>query len=157
MDAIRLLEVSHRKVETLFQQIKQNSELQEVAVAKGNFDELYQELSIHTIIEEQVFYPALTKYEGFHDLLEDAFGEHAQARLALSEIAALEPSSREWHNRLEKLEEEINHHVKDEEEYLFPRAREFCSQEELATLGLDLEKAKSSRLNSDLLSQPLTE
>jgi hemerythrin superfamily protein len=156
MDAIRLLEASHRKVETLFQQIKlkQTSQPQE---AKANFDELYQELSIHTIIEEQVFYPALTKYEGFHDLLEDAFKEHAEARLALSEIAALKPSSNEWRTRLEKLEKEINHHVKDEEEDLFPRARKFCSQEELVTLGLDLENAKSSRLNSDLLSQPVTE
>lgn len=151
MDAIKLLEESHRKVEDLFQQAKASKQANEAAAI---FDKLYQELSIHTIIEEQVFYPALTKYEGFHALLKDAYQEHAEARLALGEIAALEPASSEWLNQIKKLEKEINHHVKDEEEDLFPRTRKYSSSQELKTLGEELEKAKTSRLNSALLSKP---
>lgn len=156
MDAIDFLMDSHRKVEVLFEGLKQGEKLPELQ-AKDLFDQLYGELSVHTIIEEQVFYPALTKYPGFHDLLKDAYGEHAQARLALSEIAALPVGQKEWQQRINKLSKDINHHVKDEEQDLFPRTRQFVSEEHLQTLKTELEQAKVSQLNSDLLSQPTSE
>lgn len=154
MDAIELLKDSHRKVERLFQQMELTSSPTE---AKDAFEQVYHELSVHTIIEEQVFYPALAKYPQFHELLKDAFKEHGEARLALSEIAALEPKSEKWNKQVSKLVKDINHHVKDEEEDLFPKTREFVSQPQLQELAQELEQAKSSRLNSDLLSQPISE
>jgi hemerythrin superfamily protein len=54
-----------------------------------------------------------------------------------------------------KVWKELKHHIKDEEEKLFPKVREVMSEKELKVLGAELEEGKSSKLDSDLLSQPL--
>jgi len=152
MDATELLEKDHDKVEELFQQIETGA-----TGTKGEavFTKIYHELSIHTIIEEQVFYPALARYAEFTSLLKDAYTEHAEAKREMGEIASLDSSSEEWKKKVAKLQKDIQHHVKDEEEKLFPKVRATMSKKELNDLGQELTKAKSSNLNGELLSQPL--
>jgi hemerythrin superfamily protein len=152
MDATELLEKDHDKVEALFQQIEAGA-----SGKKGEtlFTKIYHELSIHAIIEEQVFYPGLARFSEFSGLLKDAYSEHAEAKRAMGEIASLDSSSEEWQKKVAKLQKDIQHHVKDEEEKLFPKVREKLSKQELSTLGQELAKAKTSNLDGELLSQPL--
>jgi hemerythrin superfamily protein len=152
MDATELLEKDHDKVEELFKQIEAGANGKK---GEALFTKIYHELSVHAIIEEQVFYPALARFSEFSSLLKDAYSEHAQVKLEMGEIATLDSSSQEWNKKVTKLWKDIQHHVKDEEEKLFPQVREKLSQKELSTLGLELAKAKSSNLNGELLSQPL--
>jgi hemerythrin superfamily protein len=152
MDAIELLEKDHDKVENFFTQIEQG-----VTPVKGKtlFKNIYHELAIHAIVEEQVFYPAIAAYPQFKSMLKDAFSEHAEVKQQLGDIAYMEPASDEWNKMMLKVWEEIKHHISDEEEKLFPKVREVMSEKELKTLGAELKLAKSSNLDSDLLSQPL--
>lgn len=86
MDGLELLKQDHEKVDKLFQQIEiggSNTQPQEL------FNQIYRELTIHTIIEEQVFYPALAKFPEMESLLKDAYEEHAEAKLSLGKIANL--------------------------------------------------------------------
>jgi hemerythrin superfamily protein len=152
MNALELLKKDHDKVENMFTQVEQG-----VTAAKGKtlFKNIYHELAVHTIIEEQVFYPALAGNPQFKALLKDAFSEHAQVKQQLGTIAYLEPASDEWNKMMGEVWKELKHHINDEEEKLFPKVREVMSEKELKALGAELKEAKSSTLDSDLLSQPL--
>ena len=122
-DAIALLKEDHRKVEDLFAQF-------EKAKGDGRKEKLAlqicTELTIHTMIEEEIFYPSL---EGKvdEDLLKESFVEHDAAKVLVAEIEGGEPSDDFYDAKVKVLMEEIEHHVEEEEkpkEGLFAQARD---------------------------------
>ena len=121
-DAIALLKEDHRKVEDLFEKFekaKGDGRKQKLAL------EICKELTIHTILEEEIFYPAVEgKVE--EDLLKESFVEHDAAKLLIAEIEAGGPSDEYYDSKVKVLSEEIEHHVEEEEkrgEGLFAQAR----------------------------------
>ena len=123
MDAITLLREDHRKVEDLFEQF-------EKATGDGRKEqlalEICKELTIHTIIEEEIFYPAIEgKVE--EDLLKESFVEHDAAKVLIAEIEAGGPSDEYYDAKVKVLKEQIEHHVEEEEkpkDGLFAQTRE---------------------------------
>ena len=123
-DAIVLLKDDHRKVEELFKEF-------ESAKGEGRKQKLAHEialeLSVHAAIEEEIFYPAI---EGKvdEDLLKESFVEHDAAKVLIAEIEAAEGASDEFFDaKVKVLQEEIEHHVEEEEkpkEGLFAQARD---------------------------------
>ena len=83
------------------------------------------ELSIHAQIEEEIFYPACEgKVE--EDLLKEAYVEHDGAKVLIAEIMAGKPSDEFYDAKVKVLQEQIEHHVQEEEkrlEGLFSQAR----------------------------------
>ncbi len=154
MDALELLANDHRKVETIFQQFEQGINLTQ---ANQLFKELYQELSLHALAEENVFYPALARDTDLSSELKDAFKEHSEVKAVFGELAALEMSGNEWLDKMAKLIRDVKHHVNDEETKIFPRARQLFSATELQTLGQELQKAKDMSRESVMNSLPMQE
>ena len=121
-DAVALLKEDHRSVEDLFAQF-------EKASGEGRKQKLAEqiclELSIHAKIEEEIFYPACEgKVE--EDLLKEAYVEHDGAKVLIAEILAGEPSDEFYDSKVTVLQEQIEHHVEEEEkrlEGLFSQAR----------------------------------
>jgi len=121
-DAVALLKEDHRAVEELFAQF-------EKASGEGRKQKLASqiclELSVHARIEEEIFYPACEgKVE--EDLLKEAYVEHDGAKLLIAEILAGEPSDEFYDAKVTVLQEQIEHHVEEEEkrlEGLFAQAR----------------------------------
>jgi hemerythrin superfamily protein len=131
-DAIALLKADHRKVEELFEQFEKargDDRKQKLAL------EICKELTIHTILEEEIFYPACEgKVED--DMLKEAVVEHDAAKVMIAEIEAGEPSEDFYDAKVKVLQEEIEHHVKEEEqrgEGIFAQARD--SDIDLDALG----------------------
>ena len=121
-DAIALLKADHRKVESLFEQVeKATSASRKQSLAH----EICTELKIHTLIEEEIFYPAFRgKIED--DTLDEAYVEHDGAKVLIAEILAGEPSDEFYDSKVTVLQEQIEHHVEEEEkrlEGLFSQAR----------------------------------
>lgn len=122
-DAIALLKEDHRTVEKLFEQF-------EGAKGEGRKEKLAHqiclELSVHATIEEEIFYPAC---EGKVDeeLLKESYVEHDAAKVMIAEIMAGEGGDDEFFDaKVKVLQEEIEHHVQEEEkrlEGLFSQAR----------------------------------
>jgi hemerythrin superfamily protein len=122
-DAITLLKQDHRTVEDLFADF-------EKARGEGRKQKLAEkiclELSVHAAIEEEIFYPAC---EGKvdEDLLKESYVEHDAAKLLIAEISAgSEQSDDFFDSKVKVLQEEIEHHVEEEEkrmEGLFSQAR----------------------------------
>ena len=121
-DAIALLKEDHRKVEGLFEQFekaKGDGRKEKIAL------EICKELTIHSMIEEEIFYPSI---EGKvdEDLLKESFVEHDAAKVLIAEIEAGDPSDEFYDAKIKVLKEEIEHHVEEEEkpkEGLFAQTR----------------------------------
>jgi hypothetical protein len=122
MDAIALLKQDHRTVEDLFAEFEKASgdgRKQKLA------EQICLELSVHAKIEEEIFYPACEgKVE--EDLLKEAYVEHDGAKLLIAQIMAGEPSDEFYDAKVTVLQEQIEHHVEEEEkrlEGMFSQAR----------------------------------
>jgi hemerythrin superfamily protein len=139
-DAITLLKNDHREVEELFEQF-------EKAKGDGRKEKLAlqicKELTIHTMLEEEIFYPACEgKVE--EDLLKESFVEHDAAKVLIAEIEAGEPSDDFFDSKVKVLKEEIEHHVEEEERPktgLFAQARE--ADLEMKAIGDQLARRKA--------------
>jgi hemerythrin superfamily protein len=136
-DAIALLKEDHRTVEKLFKDF-------ESAKGDGRKEKLARqiclELSIHTKIEEEIFYPACDgKIE--EDLLKEALVEHDSAKLLVAEIEAGNGQTDDFFDaKVQVLSEQIEHHVEEEEKELFPEVRK--ADIDLKALGEQLAERK---------------
>ncbi len=122
-DAIALLKEDHRKVEDLFEKFdKARKEERKQALAR----EICTELTIHAMIEEEIFYPACHDQIADEDLLDESYVEHDGAKVLISEIMS-NVNAHFFEAKFTVLAEQIKHHVKEEEkrsEGLFARARD---------------------------------
>ena len=132
IDATKLLAEDHRKVEKLFEDFEKASGVdRKEKIAR----EICTELKIHTMIEEEIFYPALRgKIED--DSLDEAYVEHDGAKLLINELEAAEPDESFYDAKVKVLQEQIEHHVKEEEKIqgnIFQQAR--ATDVDLMALG----------------------
>ncbi len=122
-DAIALLKADHRTVEELFDKFENASGKDRKRQIAEN---ICTELKIHSMIEEEIFYPALQgKIE--HELLDEAYVEHDGAKVLINDIMAGGPDDDYYDAKVTVLQEEIEHHVKEEEapsEGMFSQARD---------------------------------
>lgn len=139
LDAVALLKQDHRTVEDLFAQFeKASGDGQKQKLA----EQICLELSVHASIEEEIFYPACDgKVE--EDLLKEAYVEHDGAKVLIAEILAGEPSDEFYDSKVKVLQEQIEHHVEEEEkrlEGLFSQARK--AELDMDALGAELAARK---------------
>ncbi len=129
-DAVALLKQDHRTVEDLFEQFERAS-------GEGRKQKLAEqiclELSVHAMIEEEIFYPACEgKVE--EDLIKEAYVEHDGAKILIAQIQDGDGQSDEFFDaKVKVLQEQIEHHVKEEEQ----RMEGMFAQAQKA--GLDME------------------
>jgi hemerythrin superfamily protein len=142
MDGISLLKNDHRKVEKIFSEIeKGNGNRQQL------FAELKNELEVHAEIEEQLFYPAVRDAKQTHDIVLESFQEHAQVKKVLADLDAADKKTEHWLAGLKVLMEDVQHHVGEEENELFPKVKDkVLSKEELEELGMRMEQMKTQLL-----------
>jgi hypothetical protein len=110
--AIQLLKQDHRTVEDLFQEFEEAKKATDKrAIAK----EICMELTIHSMIEEEIFYPAVKDVVD-DEIYGEAHVEHDGAKVLIAEIMASDPSDEFYDARVKVLSEMIKHHVKEEEQ-----------------------------------------
>jgi hemerythrin-like domain-containing protein len=143
MDAFKLLKADHEKVAELFERMESAS-----GKAKLNvFKQIKTELELHAHIEEKIFYPALEKPSETHDLTLEAYEEHNQVKKLLTELGRARTANDEWEAKAKVLQENVEHHVEEEENELFPKADQVLGDEEIEDLGqrMEAEKARKQR------------
>jgi hypothetical protein len=136
-NAITLLKADHRKVEDLFEKYeKARGRKKEIA------HQICLELTVHTIIEEEIFYPACRDTVE-DDMLDEAQVEHDGAKVLIAELEAGTPDDEFYDAKVKVLSEEIKHHVKEEEKRggVFSQARD--SDMDLDALGEELQERKT--------------
>lgn len=148
MNAIELLKADHKKVNALFGKVKATEEGEH----KELFEQIKQELDVHTHIEETIFYPRMREEEELEDIVLEGIEEHHQAKIFLRELSSLTDDSEKFEPKLKVLMEDITHHVQEEEGKMFPKIEELFDEETLMELGAEMEEEKESFQNSQAAS-----
>lgn len=121
-DAVSLLKDDHDKVKSMFEQYEELGDRAHISKQKLAL-EICTELTKHAIAEEEIFYPAVRAATKDEDMVDEAVVEHASAKDLIAQIIAMEPTDDLYDAKVKVLGELIDHHVKEEEEEMFPKAR----------------------------------
>lgn len=142
--AIDLLKDDHQKVKDLLEQLAGTSDRAQ-KTRKDLLQKIEQELSIHTRIEEEIFYPAFRDADGkeHKKMYFEATEEHrAVEKLVLPDLKETDPSSEQFAGRAKVLQELVQHHISEEEEDMFPQAEKSLDSQLLQELGRKMEERK---------------
>jgi hemerythrin superfamily protein len=143
MDACELLDADHIAVKHLFVEYARLAMAAPDASASDRTElarRICNELTVHASIEEQVFYPALrAAAPDAADLLDEALQEHQEAKEMVAQIEAMASAGPEMDDLVSRLAQAIEHHVKEERDELFPKAKTLLGPR-LAELGTRLKE-----------------
>lgn len=141
-DALELLKTDHDKVAAMFEKVKANEDGDHTQT----FRRIKEELDLHAHVEEHIFYPHLMENgdKELKKIVREGLEEHGQVKMLLSEIAGLSGTSPTFKAKLKVLIEDVEHHVEEEENQMFPLVRDQVDQQMRVRLGslIEAEKAK---------------
>jgi hemerythrin-like domain-containing protein len=140
-DAIALLTEDHKKVLAMFKAFKKLKEDEASDEEKAEIvQQTCHELTVHAEIEEEIFYPAARASLDDGDLVDEAEVEHATAKDLIEQLEVMEPGDELYDAKFTVLGEYINHHIKEEQDELFPKVRK--TDLDLQELGAELAERK---------------
>jgi hemerythrin superfamily protein len=149
MSAIDMLESQHREVEALFKQYEN---------AKGDgkkeeiFTKIADKLAVHAAIEEKHFYPA-AKSDDTEDLVTEAAEEHLSVKRLIADLLELDVKDEHFDAKVKVLQEQVEHHVEEEEEELFPKVEKMLDAEMLDALEQEMTATQEQLLEQGNPSQ----
>jgi len=141
MIATDLLKEDHRRVDRLFKKVKDTPKGEHPAL----FKQIKAELDVHAHIEEVVFYPPLEAKgnKELKDITREGIEEHRQAKMFLKELDGMSAGHKQFEAKLKVLMEDIEHHVKEEEDEMFPMVEDQFSTAAQEKMAADLKKEKA--------------
>ena len=142
-DAIALLRADHQQVSALFEQYEK---ARLASKKKAIVGEICSALRVHAQIEEELFYPAAKATLKDHELVPEALVEHASLKALMAQIEGKDPNGEEFDAKVKVLSEYVKHHVKEEQNELFPKVR--ASRLDIRDLGARLALRKAELLGA---------
>lgn len=137
-NAIALLEADHKVVNALFkkyEKLTQNNEKKDIVT------KICHELSIHAQVEEEIFYPQFKKALHDSELIPEATVEHATLKDLIAQVEGKEPDGEMFDAKIKVMSEYVKHHVKEEEDEIFPKAKK--SSLNLEKIGSEISNRKA--------------
>lgn len=143
-DAIALLKEDHETVKKLFAEFKSVSHSDEESKKEQIVEEIIEALDLHATVEEEIFYPAVKKArsEQTKDEVREAYEEHKQIKALLAALNDATPNDETYDSKVKVLQEDVEHHVEEEEGEMFPDAKKFLGAEKLQSLGEQIARRK---------------
>jgi hemerythrin superfamily protein len=136
-EAIAILRADHKLVSELFAEVdktrKQDKKMRLV-------EQICQELTIHAQVEEEIFYPAVKEALDDDELVPEAQVEHASLKALIAELEGAEGDDEMYDARVKVLSEYVKHHVKEEQNEMFPKVRK--TDLDLVELGAQITQRK---------------
>jgi hemerythrin-like domain-containing protein len=148
MDAIGMLKADHEKVKELFRKYEAAGDRayqQKQRIA----EEVFAEITVHSALEEELLYPAVkaeTDKQG-QELVAESVEEHHVVAMLIEELKALDPKDERYDAKFTVLIENIEHHIKEEEDELFPEAEDVLG-DEIEELGAQMKERKDQLMAS---------
>ena len=137
-DATAMLKADHKKVSGLFDEFEKSRSprRKKEIVAK-----ICMELTIHTQLEEEIFYPAVKAALKDHELVPEATVEHGAVKDLISQVQNVEPNGEMYEAKVKVMGEFVKHHVKEEHNEIFPKAKK--TKLDMVALGLRMADRKA--------------
>ncbi len=149
-DAIALLRADHKLVNDLFEQFEKSRSANR---KKTLVAQICRELTVHALIEEEIFYPAFRAAVKDKELVPEAAVEHATVKDLIAQVEGVEPEGEMFDARVKVMGEYVKHHVKEEQNEMFKKAR--ASKMDLAALGEQLAQRKAELMAADGMAAAL--
>ena len=143
MDALALLKDDHEKMRKLLEELETTTE-RGVKTREELFSKIKGELTVHEIIEEEIFYPALRDHPKAKDIVLEGYEEHHVVDLVMAELEDLPVDDESWGAKAKVMQENVEHHMEEEEGEMFQKARSIFDRDELEELGRRMEARKSA-------------
>ena len=141
INALKLLEKDHDQVDALFKQYDSEKDDMKAAQKQKLAMQICEMLTVHATIEEEIFYPAIRNLdEETKDLVSEAAVEHQSLKDIIGRLEAAPTSDPLYDAGVKVLSEYVKHHVKEEENEIFPKVR--SSEIDLDALGQRLMERK---------------
>jgi hemerythrin-like domain-containing protein len=142
-DATAMLRADHKKVSALFAQYEaaRATSRKQAIVAQ-----ICMELKVHTQIEEEIFYPAVKAALKDHELVPEATVEHASVKDLIAQVEGKQPDGEMFDAKIQVMSEFVKHHVKEEQNEMFPKARK--TKLDMKQLGAEMAERKRQLLAS---------
>jgi len=163
MDAIELLKHQHEEALGMIARLKSDEEMTEGSRLEL-FDKLKEALTLHTKMEEELFYPALEHFEETRSLVAESYQEHRRLDQLLQKMsglkggrsseAATNQGSVDWPSLLDELRTDVMHHVSEEENELFPKARKLLTRDRIQEMGDRMRGVQTGQSKIDQLIYP---
>lgn len=148
MDAIEMLKADHEKVKELFRQYEAAGD-RAYQKKKSIAEEVFTEITVHSSLEEELFYPAVkaeTDKQG-QELVAEAVEEHHVVAMLIEELKALDPKDERYDAKFSVLMDNVEHHIKEEEDELFPEAEDVLG-DAIEDLGAQMKERKGQLMAS---------
>jgi hemerythrin superfamily protein len=137
-EATSLLRADHKLVNDLFAEYeKSRSNVRKKQIVST----ICKELTIHAQIEEEIFYPAVKAALKDKELIPEATVEHATLKDLIAQVKDVDPDGEIFDAKIKVLSEYVKHHVKEEQNEIFPKAKE--SSLDLVEMGAQLAERKA--------------
>ena len=142
MDALKLLKDDHEKMRKLLTELESTTE-RGVKTREELFATIKGELTVHEIIEEEIFYPALKDHPKAKDIVLEGYEEHHVVDVVMAELEDLPVDDESWGAKAKVMKENVEHHMEEEEGEMFQKARQVFDKDELEELGTRMEQRKT--------------
>jgi len=129
-EATAMLRADHKLVSSLFDEFEKTRSAGKKAKLVA---QICKELTVHTQIEEEIFYPAVKEALKDHELVPEANVEHQSVKDLIAQVEGVEPGDEMYDARVKVMGEFVKHHVKEEQNEMFPKAKK--SKLDLVELG----------------------
>jgi hemerythrin-like domain-containing protein len=120
--ALEMLKEDHDKVKKAFKEFEK-MDREDAETLQQLVQTVCEELKVHTALEEEIFYPAVREAIEDEDLMNEAQVEHDTAKMLIEQLENMGPDDPNFHATFTVLGEYVKHHVKEEEDEMFPEAR----------------------------------
>ncbi|MCK9619204.1 MAG: hemerythrin domain-containing protein [Methylobacter sp.] len=140
-DATALLRADHEHVSDLFEEYEDS---RSSAKKKRIVEELCNELTVHAQIEEEIFYPAVKRALKDKELIPEARVEHDTLKGLIAQVEGEEPDGEMFDAKIKVMREYVKHHVKEEQDEIFPKAK--STDLDMMELGAKLSERKEELL-----------
>ena len=142
MDALKLLKKDHDEVKKMLKDLEATTD-RAVKTRQDLFGRLRFSLTVHEQMEEAVLYPALKEHEETREIALEAYEEHDVVDTILGELEQTPFDDETWHAKLTVMQENLLHHIEEEENEMFPKVRKLFDKETLESLGQQMQQIKA--------------
>ena len=143
MNAITMLLDDHVKMRKLMTELESTTE-RGLKIRAELFSTIKGELTIHEIIEEEIFYPELKAHPKAKDIVLEGYQEHHVVDLVMKELEECPVDDESWGAKAKVMVENVRHHMEEEEGDMFDQARSVFDRSELEDLGERMEARRAS-------------
>lgn len=147
MDIYALLKKDHQTVKSVFKELEETTS-RAVKKREHLFAELNMELTVHALAEEKFLYPLLKEADESHEIALEAVEEHNVVKRLLKELESADKGTEEWLAKLKVLQENVEHHVEEEEGELFKKSKKVIEPDVAEQLAKEVEAFKEEQIHA---------